>query len=196
MLVDVKADRAAALAQRLGMYRLRAKVAIAGRPRGGGGVRGAAGRGLSPTRGDPALGWRAYVGGPGGAPRRAWRRSTPAAMRARRIGLGVPETGVELVPEDSYILEMGFERLHGVDFRKGCYVGQEVTARMKHKTELRKGLVAGAGRRPDAAAAARSWRATRWPARSTRRRTATGSPTCASTARRAAHGRDAGAAVG
>ena len=35
---------------------------------------------------------------------------------------------------------MGFERLHGVDFRKGCYVGQEVTARMKHKTELKKGL--------------------------------------------------------
>ncbi len=39
------------------------------------------------------------------------------------------------------ILEAGFERLHGVDFRKGCYVGQEVTARMKHKTELKKGLV-------------------------------------------------------
>ena len=36
---------------------------------------------------------------------------------------------------------MGFERLHGVDFKKGCFVGQEVTARMKHKTELRKGLV-------------------------------------------------------
>jgi tRNA-modifying protein YgfZ len=52
----------------------------------------------------------------------------------------VPETGVELVPEDTYILEAGFERLNGVDFRKGCYVGQEVTARMKHKTELRKGL--------------------------------------------------------
>jgi folate-binding protein YgfZ len=53
----------------------------------------------------------------------------------------IPESGVELVPDDSYILEQGFERLHGVDFRKGCYVGQEVTARMKHKTELRKGLV-------------------------------------------------------
>ena len=51
----------------------------------------------------------------------------------------IPETGVELTP-DSFILEMGFERLSGVDFRKGCYVGQEVTARMKHKTELRKGL--------------------------------------------------------
>jgi tRNA-modifying protein YgfZ len=35
---------------------------------------------------------------------------------------------------------LGFERLNGVDFRKGCYVGQEVCARMKHKTELRKGL--------------------------------------------------------
>ena len=52
----------------------------------------------------------------------------------------MPETGIEHVPDDSYILEHGFERLHGVDFRKGCYVGQEVTARMKHKTELRKGL--------------------------------------------------------
>ena len=64
----------------------------------------------------------------------------PAALEARRIALGVPESGVELLPDDSYILEMGFERLNGVDFRKGCYVGQEVTARMKHKTELSKGL--------------------------------------------------------
>ena len=45
------------------------------------------------------------------------------------------------MPDDSYILEMAFERLNGVNFRKGCYVGQEVTARMKHKAELRKGLV-------------------------------------------------------
>ncbi len=53
----------------------------------------------------------------------------------------VPEYPQDLVPDDSYLLEMGFDRLNGVDFRKGCYVGQEVTARMKHKTELRKGLV-------------------------------------------------------
>jgi folate-binding protein YgfZ len=46
-----------------------------------------------------------------------------------------------LQPNETYLLEAGFERLQGVDFRKGCYVGQEVTARMKHKTELRKGLV-------------------------------------------------------
>ena len=46
---------------------------------------------------------------------------------------------MELTP-DTFILEVGFEALNGVDFRKGCYVGQEVTARMKHKTTLRKGL--------------------------------------------------------
>ena len=97
-------------------------------------------RARSPIRAHPALGWRAYLADPAallagiGAARRRRDRT------ARRVALGVPETGVELLPDDSYILEMGFERLNGVDFRKGCYVGQEVTARMKHKTELRKGL--------------------------------------------------------
>ena len=60
---------------------------------------------------------------------------------ALRVEHLIPESGIELIPDETYLLEAGFERLHGVDFRKGCYVGQEVTARMKHKTELRKGLV-------------------------------------------------------
>ena len=54
--------------------------------------------------------------------------------------LNVPASGAELTP-DTFILEAGFDRLNGVDFKKGCFVGQEVTARMKHKTELRKGYV-------------------------------------------------------
>ncbi|KKL11913.1 hypothetical protein LCGC14_2541010, partial [marine sediment metagenome] len=58
---------------------------------------------------------------------------------ALRVAHLIPETGVELTP-DTFILEAGFDRINGLDFRKGCYVGQEVTARMKHKTELRKGL--------------------------------------------------------
>jgi folate-binding protein YgfZ len=132
ILLDVKTDFAAGLAQRLAMYKLRADVAIAD-------------SGLSVVRGlgdpedgsfadprHPALGWRAY-GGQGGEPAIDWD--------AIRVAACVPETGVELIPEESYILEMGFERLHGVDHRKGCYVGQEVTARMHHKTVLRKGLV-------------------------------------------------------
>ena len=64
---------------------------------------------------------------------------------ALRVAHCIPETGIELTP-DTFILEAGFERLNGVDFRKGCYVGQEVTARMKHKTELRKGLATCRGR--------------------------------------------------
>ncbi len=59
---------------------------------------------------------------------------------ALRVEHMIPETGIELIPDETFILEAGFEALNGVDFRKGCYVGQEVTARMKHKTELRKGL--------------------------------------------------------
>ena len=139
VLIDVKADRAAALAQRLAMYRLRAKVGIEAA-----GLAVVTGTGAPPAGSfadprDPGLGWRAIVADPavalaGRAP------LAPEAVEAQRVTLGVPETGVELLPDESYILEMDFERLHGVDFRKGCYVGQEVTARMKHKTELRKGL--------------------------------------------------------
>ena len=58
-------------------------------------------------------------------------------MRVRHC---IPESAVELIPNDTYPLEAGFERLNGVDFKKGCYVGQEVTARMKHKTEFKKGF--------------------------------------------------------
>lgn len=133
VLLDAKADQAAALVRRLMMYRLRADVRIEPSPlhvlRGLGEPPEGA---LADPR-DPRLGWRMYTTAEGAAPALDWD--------AIRVAAAVPEAGIELLPEDSYILEMGFERLHGVDFRKGCYVGQEVTARMKHRTELRKGLV-------------------------------------------------------
>jgi folate-binding protein YgfZ len=130
--LDVAAPLADDLLRRLTLYRLRAQVTVTRTDL-------AVTRGLGdPPPGavadprHPALGWRAY-GEPGGAPGVDWD--------AIRVAHVIPETGVELIPNDTYILEAGFERLHGVDFRKGCYVGQEVTARMKHKTELRKGFV-------------------------------------------------------
>ena len=140
VLLEVAADRSAALAARLGLYKLRAKVAIAADARSV-----VTGTGAPPPGGfadprDPGLGWRAYVADPAGLLAGA-EPLPPEAQAALRVAHGVPEAGVELRPDESYILEMGFERLNGVDFRKGCYVGQEVTARMKHKTELRKGLV-------------------------------------------------------
>ncbi|WP_424933633.1 YgfZ/GcvT domain-containing protein [Amaricoccus macauensis] len=139
-LIDVKAERAQALAQRLAMYRLRADVTI-----GSTDLQVVQGLGEAPegSVADPrsaALGWRAWVGD-GRAFLDGIAGLEPDMWTAHRIAHGVPETGAELVADDAYILEMGFERLNGVDFRKGCYVGQEITARMKHKTELRKGLV-------------------------------------------------------
>ncbi len=132
ILIDVKADMAGALLRRLGLYRLRAKVDITATELHVHRGLGPAPDGAAADPRHPALGWRAIRAEAGGPPAIDWD--------AIRVAHAIPESGVELLPDESFILEMGFERLHGVDFRKGCYVGQEVTARMKHKTELRKGL--------------------------------------------------------
>lgn len=131
ILLDVADSLGDLLVQRLSIYKLRADVTIAQTA-----LHLHRGTGDMPADGfaDPrhaALGWRAY-------------RETPQTddttdWTALRVAHLIPETGIELTP-DTFILEVGFERLSGVDFRKGCYVGQEVTARMKHKTSLRKGL--------------------------------------------------------
>lgn len=129
LLIDVAADAAPALAQRLSMYKLRADVALDWDDRQVAQGTGAMPEGAHADPRDPSLGWRAY--GDVTAEIDDWD--------TRRVAACVPELGAELGP-DTYILEAGFERLNGVDFKKGCYVGQEVTARMKHKTELQKGI--------------------------------------------------------
>ena len=127
--LDAPAPLAEDALRRLAMYRLRADVSVEATDRP---VRRGTGPAPDGARADPrpGMGWRLYdaTGDDG------------TDWDACRVAHGVPQAGAELIPGDSYILEMGFERLGGVDFRKGCYVGQEVTARMKHKTELRKGL--------------------------------------------------------
>ncbi|MEE3101661.1 MAG: hypothetical protein VX463_18040 [Pseudomonadota bacterium] len=152
LLVDAPLAQGTELAKRLMMYRLRRKVEIAAAGLdvallwGGDAAPGTppetpAGAILVPDPRAPSLGWRLYAPDPaaalaatGAAP------AAPEAYAALRIAARVPEAGAELGP-DSYILEAGFERLNGVDFRKGCYVGQEIVARMKHKTELRRRLM-------------------------------------------------------
>ena len=130
LLIDVAKSHAPTLAQRLTMYRLRADVQIEESPlvvsRGTGPV--PKGSHLDPRH--SALGWRLYD---------TTDFSDDTDWDALRVAHVIPETGIELTP-DTYILEAGFERLNGIDFRKGCYVGQEIAARMKHKTELKKGL--------------------------------------------------------
>ena len=134
ILIDAPAQAAAELAKRLGMYRLRAAVEIAPLEMAVTRGLGLAPEGALPDPRHPELGWRLYG--------QVLDAGTPVDWPAREVALRVPVHGADLLPNDSYILEMGFQRLNGVDFRKGCYVGQEVTARMQHKTALRKGLVA------------------------------------------------------
>ncbi|MEO0680375.1 MAG: folate-binding protein [Pseudomonadota bacterium] len=155
LIVDVAAGHAPALAQALVRYRLRRPVGIeeagwgvaclwsddagAPRPAAPDGLR------LAPDPRTPDLGLRLYAPEGRDAARDALAAlgAAPApteAWTARRIAARAPETGVELTA-DAYILEAGFERLNGVDFTKGCFVGQEIVARMKHKTTLRRDLL-------------------------------------------------------
>ncbi len=131
ILLDVEAGLAAGLIPRLSMYKLRADVSIDETDLKVTRGTGTAPQNAWPDPRHPDLGWRLY-GSEGG--------DDGSDFDAIRVAHCIPESGIELTP-DSYVLESGFERLHGVDFRKGCYVGQEVTARMKHKTELKKGLI-------------------------------------------------------
>ncbi len=64
-----------------------------------------------------------------------------AAYERLRLTLGVPDGSRDLVIEKSTLLESGFEELNGVDFAKGCFVGQELTARMKYRALVRKRLM-------------------------------------------------------
>jgi hypothetical protein len=77
-------------------------------------------------------------------------RDTPL-YETHRIALGVPDHH-DFAKEQSFLLECNGEELHGVDFRKGCYVGQELTARMKHRGTARRRIlrVAGQGVTPGA----------------------------------------------
>lgn len=133
VLIDVAEPWADTLAQRLSLMKLRARVAIERTDMPVTRGIGPAPEGALADPRDPALGWRLY-----GA---ALSQGAPVDWAALRVALRVPETGIELLSGEGYILELDFERLNGVDFRKGCYVGQEVTARMRHKTELRRRLM-------------------------------------------------------
>ncbi|MEM6421701.1 MAG: folate-binding protein [Pseudomonadota bacterium] len=152
VLIDADGAQADALAKRLGMYCLRRDARVVAETQQIGvalvwsappdPARLPPGAALLADPRHPDLGYRLYAAEPEAALEAVGAQPvTAGAAVAQRIALGVPATGLELVSQDSYILEAGLDRLNGVDFRKGCYVGQEVTARMRHKTELKKRLV-------------------------------------------------------
>ena len=60
---------------------------------------------------------------------------------AHRLSLGVVDSAYDFGTAQMFPADVNMDIMNGVDFKKGCFVGQEIVARMKHKTDLRKGLV-------------------------------------------------------
>jgi tRNA-modifying protein YgfZ len=140
-LIDCTATQAADLAKRLGFYKLRAKVAIANQGAERAvvafwGTEPASAEGLvyADPR-DPRLGWRAIL------PRAAvaiFGSEHLGEYDGLRIAVGAPKGGLDFAYADAFPHDANFDLLHGVDFEKGCYVGQEVVSRMKHRGTARK----------------------------------------------------------
>ncbi|KQT60832.1 folate-binding protein [Methylobacterium sp. Leaf456] len=135
--LDVATERVPDLVKRLGLYRLRAKVSISADPTLGvaaawDGAETAAETIRVRDGRLPALGERLYfTEGAFSAD------AAEADYHAHRIGLGVPEGGRDFAFTDAFPHEALMDQLGGVDFRKGCYVGQEVVSRMQHRGTAR-----------------------------------------------------------
>ncbi len=131
-LIDCDANGAPALLKRLSMYKLRAKIALA--PEAALCVFVGEAPEARARFADPRL---------AALPRRSIVPLTdgPAADEAYdalRLSLGVPEFGRDFLGEEVFLLDVNYDALGAVSYKKGCFVGQEVTSRMKRKGEIRK----------------------------------------------------------
>ncbi len=149
--LDVAADRAADLAKRLSLYKLRAKAEIAADPTvavaaAWSGSTTAAETAVAADSRHPDLGARLYA-----AEGAFSADASEEDYHAHRIALAVPEGGRDYAYSDAFPHEALMDQLGGVDFRKGCYVGQEVVSRMQHRGTARTRLLAV--EYPEAAAA-------------------------------------------
>ena len=141
-LIDCAAAQAADLAKRLGFYKLRAKVAIANESDDravvafwGSEPPGVDDGVLYADPRDPRLGWRAILPRPTAA---ALGSEHVNEYEGLRIAVGAPKGGLDFAYGDTFPHDANLDLLHGVDFDKGCYVGQEVVSRMKHRGTARK----------------------------------------------------------
>ena len=154
ILLDVERQRLAALIQRLTMYRLRADVTLSDASEDHA-VLAVFDRSAIPPGAiaDPAalvdprlpeLGLRLVLPRdrvPGFIAEHGLQQVDQAEYDRLRLTLGVPDGSRDLVVDRSLLLESGFEELHGVSFTKGCFVGQELTARTKHRGLVKKRLL-------------------------------------------------------
>jgi len=163
--LECEAERRTDLMRRLKMYKLRAKVELSdtgeelavavlfgpGVSEALGLATGKLGRALDFAGGvgflDPRLGElgaRALLprdGAEAALQAAGFTEAGPEAYDGLRIGLGVPDGSRDLEVERSILLENGFDELGGVDWAKGCFIGQELTARTKHRALIKKRLL-------------------------------------------------------
>jgi folate-binding protein YgfZ len=150
LLIDCPRELAQPLATKLGFYKLRAKVTVEN-------LSGSLGvlavwdgePGMKPdlTYADPrsaALGYRLLVPSELAAKTAALvgaEMLDEAAYEAHRIATGVPRGGLDFAYGDAFPHETNMDKLNGVDFDKGCYIGQEVVSRMQHRGTARTRIV-------------------------------------------------------
>ena len=140
---DVRADQAEAFARRLSLYRLRAKVEIAAAPDLAVHAEWPA---ASRNPADPRL---ADLGSRFVAPLGSVTTDASAAdWHRHRVALAIPEGGIDFVFGDAFPHDAAMDSLNGVAFDKGCYVGQEVVSRMRHRGTARRRIVALAAGTP------------------------------------------------
>jgi folate-binding protein YgfZ len=164
LVLDCGGGRREDLLKRLGMYKLRAKVTLGDRTddlvaavvpgEDAGDALGLdAGSGAAAPFGDgiayrdprlAALGMRAVLPRDGAAEAleaAGFEATSIAAYDTLRLGLGAPDGDRDMVVDKTLLMEAGFDALNGIDWDKGCYVGQELTARTKYRGIVRKRLV-------------------------------------------------------
>jgi folate-binding protein YgfZ len=162
--LDCEADRRDDLRRRLSLYRLRSKVTLADATDSfavallfGQNVLADLGLSSEPGRAVPLEGGCVYVDPrlPEMGARAILPRERAAELLQRRglktgaaedyarlrLSLGVPDGSRDLPVEKAILLENGFDELHGIDWEKGCYMGQELTARTKYRGLVRKRLL-------------------------------------------------------
>jgi hypothetical protein len=138
LLLETEALRAADLAERLRKFRLRAKVEVAAEQgfsvlAGWGGA--AMPDGAVPDPRVPAAGWRRVVEGA------ASGEVDAAAYDLHRLRLGLPDGSRDLEPDRAILIENGFDELRGISWSKGCFMGQELTARTRYRGLVKKRLI-------------------------------------------------------
>ena len=132
VVLDVAAEKRDVLMSRLAMYKLRAKVEMAADDRAVFASWPGAAKGFTPDPRLPTLGGRSLGQRAATASEDDWN--------AHRLSVGVPDPTRD-ADEGTYPIEANFDLLNGIDFAKGCFVGQETTSRMKRRGEIKKRML-------------------------------------------------------